>query len=57
MNTKNVSLAKLAKKLNKPRNFIAHDLFVSDLYSQRIEKNRKAYHRNHKHKNNNYEDM
>lgn len=56
MNIKNVSLAKLAKSLNKPRNFVAHDLLTSDLYGQRIEKNQKAYRRKEKYKNN-YEQM
>lgn len=56
MSTKSVSPAKLAKSLNKPRDFVAHDLLTSDLYGQRIEKNQKAYRRKEKYKNN-YEEM
>lgn len=52
MSTKNVSLARIAKSLNKPRNFVANDLLTSGLYSQRVERDKKSYQRKPKHKNN-----
>lgn len=52
MSIKNASPANLAKRLNKPRNFIARDLLTSEFYGQKIERNHKAYRRNPKHKNN-----
>lgn len=52
MSTKNASLVRIAKNLNKPRNFVANDLLTSGLYTQRVERDRKSYQRKTKHKNN-----